>query len=244
MKLAPYSIYSGRGTLTASFSGNFLSLEELLEGSWSQNSSLFIMPGGRDCPYHEDLKGAGNAQIRRFVEKGGIYLGICAGAYYGCKRVEFNKGFPLEVCEERELCFFSGTAVGPAYGKGTFSYTSSLGARAAKITTEMGDFFVFYNGGCTFEGDLTQCKVLARYADLPGQPAAIIECPIGKGKAILSGVHLENSATSLNRKDPHLKPLIPILEQEEEQRIRFWEEMIKPLGLKPFLQSNENADGK
>lgn len=224
MKLAPYSIYNGKGTLTAAFSGNFLSLEELLEGSWSRTSSVFIMPGGRDCPYHADLKGAGNAQIRHFVEAGGIYLGICAGAYYGCKKVEFNKGFPMEVCEERELCFFSGTAVGPAYGNGTFDYTSCLGARAARITTEMGDFFVYYNGGCKFEGDLTQCKVLARYADLPGMPAAIIECSVKKGKAILSGVHLENSAASLNSNDPYLKPLIPILEKDEAKRLRFWED--------------------
>lgn len=217
-----HAIYSGRGTLTSSFSGHFLNLEELCSGNWIHTTSIFLMPGGRDCPYHEDLSGLGNAQIRRFVEQGGTYIGICAGAYYGCKRVEFDRGFPLEVCQDRELCFFSGKAVGPAYGKGTFDYASNLGARVAKISTEQGDLTIFYNGGCQFEGDFTNCKILGRYADLPGQPAAIIECGVGKGKAILSGVHLEISANSLNRKDPFLIPLIPILEKTEDKRIGFW----------------------
>jgi len=216
-------IYKGKGTLTTSFSGPFLHRQELCEGNWINDASILIMPGGRDRPYHKDLQGSGNAQIRRFVEQGGIYLGICAGAYYGCKRVEFNKGFPLEVCEDRELGFFSGTAVGPAYGNGTFSYSNSSGARAAKISTNTGDFHVYYNGGCTFEGDLSCYKILARYVELPSQPAAIIECSMGKGKAILSGVHLEMMPSHLDAKDPYLAPLIPILEESEPKRRALWD---------------------
>lgn len=222
MNKPAHAIYNGRGTLTSSFSGYFLSLEELCDGSWLSNFSTFIMPGGRDCPYHEDLQGLGNSQIRRFVEEGGTYIGICAGAYYGCKRVEFDEGFPLEVCQDRELSFFSGKAVGPAYGKGTFDYKENRGAKGARISTAAGDFTAYYNGGCQFEGDFTNCKILGRYADLPGQPVAIIECSIGKGKAILSGIHLETSSISLNKKDPYLAPLIPLLEKTEEKRAEFW----------------------
>lgn len=185
------AIYDGEGVLWNQ-KGTRITADSIAKGGL-KNFSWLIMPGGRDRPYHAALQGAGNAQIRAFVEDGGTYLGICAGAYYGCRKVEFDKGFPLEVCEDRELAFFSGTAVGPAYGKGTFEYESEKGARMAKLGTANGMIQIYYNGGCYFEGDFSHVKILARYLDLPGHPPAIIECPVDKGRAILSGVHLELS---------------------------------------------------
>lgn len=185
------AIYEGEGAIwTEGPPGERIRAASIIEGGL-ESVSLFIMPGGRDRPYHAALKGAGNAQIRSFVENGGTYLGICAGAYYGSKTVEFDQGYPLEVCEEREISFFPGKAIGPAYGKGTFEYESDKGARLAKIGTANGPFYAYYNGGCYFEGDFTHVKILARYLDLPGHPPAIIECSVVKGKAILSGVHIE-----------------------------------------------------
>lgn len=185
-----FAIYKGEGAVWDGQPCERFGVKEILEGQL-QRLSVFIMPGGRDRPYHAALKGMPNSFIKKFVEQGGTYLGICAGAYYGCKWVEFDQGFPLEVCEERELGFFGGKAIGPAYGKGTFAYKSEKGARIARIGTERGIFYTYYNGGCTFSGDLSDVRILARYLDLPGEPPAIIECPIQKGKAILSGVHIE-----------------------------------------------------
>ena len=55
-----------------------------------------------------------------YVKSGGSYLGLCAGAYYGCARVVFEPGTPLEVVGGRELQFFPGTARGAAFpGQGT-----------------------------------------------------------------------------------------------------------------------------
>lgn len=163
---------------------------EIIDG-YLEQFSIFIMPGGRDRPYHTALRGPGNAEIRKFVENGGLYLGICAGAYYASAQVEFDKGFPLEVCEERELQFFKGKAIGPAFGKGTFEYSSEKGARLAQIETGMGIFSIYYNGGCLFQGDFSNVRILGRYLELPHKPPAIIECNVGKGRAILSGVHWE-----------------------------------------------------
>lgn len=50
-----------------------------------------------------------------FVTQGGSYLGLCAGAYYACARVEFEPGTPLEVVGDRELAFFPGIAQGAAF---------------------------------------------------------------------------------------------------------------------------------
>ena len=188
-------IYNGEGVSKSfSFFGLFpnavpIDAKTLAESDW--DADLFVMPGGKDCPYHAALQGAGNRKIRQFVEKGGLYLGICAGAYYGCAEVDFDRGHPLQVIEKRELKFFDGKVVGPAYGLGTYDYQSERGARFAKLLTADGFFYAYYNGGPTFQGNFENANILASYADLPGYPPAIIECKIGLGKAILSGVHVE-----------------------------------------------------
>eukprot|EP00884_Botryococcus_braunii_P011023 jgi/Botrbrau1/19922/Bobra.0059s0039.1 len=90
--------------------------EDVLESQWQEDCILFVMPGGADLPYCRRLNGKGNSLIREYVENGGAYLGLCAGAYYACARVEFEVGDSrLEVVGERELRFFSGIARGSVY---------------------------------------------------------------------------------------------------------------------------------
>ncbi|MEW5299670.1 MAG: hypothetical protein WDW36_002662 [Sanguina aurantia] len=113
------------------------------------------MPGGADLPYCRLLNGQGNNMITEYVKGGGSYLGLCAGAYYGCSSVEFEPGSSMEVSGDRELAFFPGVAVGhseyeemplgfsgehkrlcsscAALGTG-FDYQSEAGAVAAPIT--------------------------------------------------------------------------------------------------------------
>ena len=62
------------------------------DDKWEDDTFLFVIPGGKDKPYFELLKGKGNRRIMNFVKNGGSYLGICAGAYYGAERIEFEKG--------------------------------------------------------------------------------------------------------------------------------------------------------
>ena len=226
------AIYEGEGSSLLGIrdlDALYLSKESLLNSDWDAASTHFILPGGRDRPYHAAFRGAGNRKIRAFVEKGGTYIGLCAGAYYASSRVEFDRGFPLEVSEERELSFFAGKAVGHVYGGGTFSYESNRGARAARIETANSVFYSYYNGGCTFIGDLTPCQILARYTDLPNQPPAIIACRIGLGTAILSGVHIEIPPDILDPEDPFLKPLIPLLRSTNAERETFFTQVCPTL---------------
>ena len=76
--------------------------DDLLHSAWEIECDLLCMPGGADLPYCAALNGPGNARIRRFVEEGGAYLGICAGSYYGSGRCEFEKDTEMEVIGERE----------------------------------------------------------------------------------------------------------------------------------------------
>lgn len=203
---------------------SFVDRTTLNRSDWKQKAALLIFPGGRDIPYHEALKGKANREIRSYVEEGGSYLGICAGGYYGSAQVEFEKGQPLEVIASRELAFFPGKACGPAYGLNQFSYETETGARIARLQMSSQVSLSYFNGGCSFEkaDEMPQVKVLARYQDLPTQPAAIVECSVGKGCAILCGVHPEYSAESLGR-DHSLKDA---LQQIEKQRRDLFREIL------------------
>ncbi len=202
---------------------------ELLHSSWERSSSLLIVPGGRDCFYHSDLDGRGTDKIRAFVEAGGGYLGICAGAYFASGTIAFERGGPLEVCGERSLRFFPGLAWGPAYGPNQYSYENARGAKSATISTPLGDGGIYFNGGCAFDAPAED--VIGRYLDLPGAPPAILQRQIGKGQVILSGVHLEYQRELLNGDDPYLLPLLPSLHASEPFRRALLRSYLQSFGI-------------
>jgi len=209
----------------------FISSRELMDTAWEETTDLLIMPGGRDVPYHLALKGEGNQRIRKYVENGGAYLGICAGAYYGCQNIEFDRGMELEVIAARELSFFPGIARGPAYGPGTFRYLSEFGAKAALISDHLNHnkLQIYYNGGCYFveTEDYSEVQILCNYLEVENQPAAVIEIKIGQGNVILSGVHLEigttHPPTNLD------KEIVDALSPYEEMRRRFFQQLLDRL---------------
>ena len=151
---------------------------------------ILIMPGGADLFYCEKLNGDGNRIIRDFVEQGGCYIGICAGAYYGAKRLDWDKG---SIDGSRELAFYHGTAAGPVFdfiedGDITKSWRKTITLRWADGSVTASH----YQAGPVFTPDAgCEAEVLARYEDLPGHPAAIVKCRVGQGVAILSGSHIE-----------------------------------------------------
>ncbi len=200
--------------------------------------ALIIFPGGRDIPYHTALQGASNRALFSFIEKGGRFLGICAGAYYGAASIEFEKGTSLEIIQKRELQFFPGVACGPAYGTGIFQYDSEAGAQIAKLSVlssfhnSHSSSFVpnsvkaYFNGGPFFKEaeSYISTTVLCRYEDIKEKPAAIIECQVGAGKALLCGVHLEYSLGRLRKM--YLPEEEEFLKQEDIDRKNLFELLI------------------
>lgn len=178
----------------------------LLKEPWAPTCALLVFPGGGDLGYCRTFNGEGNRRIGDFVRRGGAYLGLCAGGYYGSRRCEFEVGnTPLEVVGSRELGFFPGTCRGGAL-KG-FEYFSEKGARAVRLKVvkeafdngaALQDTVSYFNGGGVFV-DAAQMKdvlVLAAYADEidvdggDGKAAAVL-CKVGQGKALLTGPHPE-----------------------------------------------------
>lgn len=205
--------------------------QDVRSGAWTKDASLIIMPGGADLGYVEKLNGKGNAVIKRYVQEGGAYLGICAGAYYASQYIEFDKGSELEVCGARELAFFPGKSIGPHLAK--YDYLSYSGARLAMLTLShefsAENVIVYYNGGGYFAQTETakNTRVLAWYKtdDIDSQ-AAIVRVQIGKGCAILSGVHFEYSPELLDKSDKYLSPLIPELYQANASRKRLAHQLL------------------
>lgn len=167
-------------------------------GGILETARLLVMPGGADLYQCEKLNGDSNAAIRAFVEQGGTYLGICAGAYYACASIEWAKDKPESICGPRELAFYNGTATGPIYDLIEDGNIAKSWDGIAMLDCNGNPFPAFYNAGPVFSGD-DKAAILARYTALPGQPPAIVECTVDKGRAILSGPHIEYDAAQYRK---------------------------------------------
>ena len=202
---------------------------DLQNTAWISHTRLLIIPGGKSVPFYEKLGAAGNKNIVAFVEQGGCYLGLCAGAYYASKETIFANGLPLELHLPGELNFFQGRAIGPVFADETFAYASEAGARVVDITWQDQQLYsLYFNGGCYFENasDFKNVEILAHYTakKLP----AIVKCAIGKGCAILSGVHPELSFETVpDDSNTHHQTLRKSLLLVDENRKRLWSALLR-----------------
>lgn len=180
----------------------------ILNEPWTASCALLVFPGGADMGYCRSLNGDGNRRIEQYVRRGGAYLGLCAGGYYGSSKCEFEVGNKvLEVIGSRELAFFPGTCRGGAFEG--FKYHSEAGAKAVEITVKKDAFgsgiipqrfHSYYNGGGVFV-DASKfahkgVETLATYAaplDVAGgeEAAAVVYCKVSEGRVILTGIHPE-----------------------------------------------------
>ncbi len=87
---------------------DFISGHEIQNSDWEDNTVAIVIPGGRSKPYYGSLGKGGNKRITNFVNSGGGFLGICAGAYYASDKTEFELGTKSEIVLDGELNFFQG----------------------------------------------------------------------------------------------------------------------------------------
>lgn len=240
-----------RALLSPHYAVYSLPTSTLLAEPWPASTALLAMPGGADLPYCSALNGAGNTKISNYIHKGGKYLGCCAGGYYASSRVEFEQNDPrYAVIGPRELAFYPGVARGTSYPG--FVYDSENGAKAAAVQTEtVGQFCCYYNGGGVFaDADSHKdrgVEVLARYVEpvkVEGGDAAVVYCPVGKGAAVLSGIHPEFSPTRLKPKDQdthRYKSIVSDLKKDNPVRLEFMKSILLKLGLKVNMNVTEDS---
>lgn len=163
--------------------------------------AAFFMPGGADLFFCEKLNGSGNKKIQDFVKNGGLYIGICAGAYYACRTIKWaeREGDAHAICEERELSFITATATGPVYD---FIENGDYNKSWASLTTlsyRDKSFPAYYEGGPIFEDIGNETNIDAWYttSKTERQPA-IISQAYGNGYVILASPHIEYTPDYMN----------------------------------------------
>lgn len=217
MESVKHCLYTLRRLLSPNYAVISVTENALLKEPWTASCALLVFPGGADLGYCRILNGEGNARITQYVRRGGKYLGLCAGGYYGSSRCEFEIGDKkMEVVGSRELAFFPGTCRGSAF-KG-FVYHSEAGAKAAELSVTKESFTAgvlpstfrsYYNGGGVYvdAGKMKDqgVQVLASYVqpldvcgntDDGADTAAVVYCKVGDGAAILTGPHPECVSTA------------------------------------------------
>lgn len=203
-----HCLYSLRRLLSPTYAVITVGGDAIIKEPWTASCALLIFPGGADLGYCRKLNGEGNRRISQYVERGGLYLGFCAGGYYGSKRCEFEVGdSKMEVIGNRELAFFPGICRGCAFSG--FVYQSEAGTRASQIRSSkkaltkgsVPDVFrSYYNGGGVFVDAPTfkdkGVEVLAEFTDdldVDGGEgsACAVYCKVGDGAALLTSTHPE-----------------------------------------------------
>lgn len=161
--------------------------------SYQNKTKLLVIPGGADIPYCQKLNGDKTNKIREFVYHGGAYLGICAGAYFGCKNIIFQ-GDGYKIIGERELAFLPATAIGSLseLTQGVYFNDKANSKAVVKLSDQSQ---TYYHGGCYFEypdiNDLENNPIIQQLNyDVLNKPA-LIHGRFGKGQFLLSGVHFE-----------------------------------------------------
>lgn len=271
---SPSAVYHTKKTLKSILSPyhivSEITAQSLLSDPWPNFCSLLVMPGGRDTPYHDALSGAGNAKIKKFVEDGGSYLGICAGGYYGAKEIKFMLDDDVyRVHVKRELAFWPGTCEGLVFPG--FKYQTEEGSRPVEIelnldvlrrqgalddqslasSLESPAKFIYYNGGGAFfppeTGSLpSTAQVVARYSEKEGSPAAVVFNAVGKGRTMMMGMHPEYSLleepllASLHRHLGDKMPNQQTIVEAEANRVELVRVLLAALNVR--LPSRQVAD--
>ncbi|KAL9112973.1 MAG: hypothetical protein Q9227_002838 [Pyrenula ochraceoflavens] len=250
-------LYTFRRLLAPNYAVIPVTGEMIVKEPWTATCAAFVMPGGADSGYCRTLNGEGNRRIRQWVERGGVYIGFCAGGYYGSSRCEFEVGNrKMEVIGNRELQFFPGTCRGCAFPG--FVYHSEEGARAAELKVNKSalgigsvpDIFkTYYNGGGVFvDAEKYQkdgVEILASYTeklavDSGEGTAAVVYRKLGDGATLLTGPHPEFAAVNLDKRadGPGFVKVVDTLADDEKHRMDFLKACLTKLGLEISKEQN------
>lgn len=212
------------------------------ENSLDNTVLAFFMPGGRATPYIEKLRVKGNQKIRSYVENGGIYFGICAGAYYASRKVFFETDIKeLCIVQECGLNLIDANAIGTLYKELNISpYTMDFNSIAPVKVCWLADkeqHIASYHGGPYFAPTQNSpLQVLAEY-ELDGKklPAAVMQ-QHGQGVAIASGLHVEDSGKDLRhilfdlrKEKARAETVVSALEANEASRQALFKKLMQKI---------------
>ncbi|MHA2065444.1 MAG: BPL-N domain-containing protein [Candidatus Thorarchaeota archaeon] len=152
---------------------------------------IVAVPGGWAWAYFQDLDASGVAIIRQFVENGGAFFGVCAGAFFACDNIRWEGGYI-----QYSLDLYPNIGNGPIEeiaawpGRNMTRINLNKGVDGPDLSGEPDSHTVMYYGGPYFETSGTEgVATLATY-DINDEPA-IISYQYEQGRIVLSGPHVE-----------------------------------------------------
>jgi len=161
--------------------------EDFIKSGGLADCSMLIIPGGYTARYVSALGEDGFREIREFVKRGGVYIGICAGAYLAAERVEVEgrpKGLGIIDIENVRRSGIGLVEI-------TITNTSHLLVKGCPRT-----MLIWYqNGPYIIPGK--GVEVIARYDE---EYAAIVCSTYGKGRVLIFSPHPEGNLKE--RADP------------------------------------------
>ena len=173
--------------------------ESLREGQLN-DFDVLVVPGGSAQRESISMKAAGRTEVRRFVNKGGIYLGICAGCYLLTQSKPNDLGLlPLHTLPH----WRRGKGVLPieltAQGKEIFGVNQSM----IEVLYHNGP--VITTSGVTPESHFTVLGYFGKeLVEKGGQPGVMVNTPAmffgryGKGQVLGISPHPEASESQVN----------------------------------------------
>lgn len=163
---------------------------DLNADEWNKSAKAILFPGGYSYNYQLAITLAAIDSIRSFIANGGGYIGICAGAYFASKTVDWEGGsFPYE------LALFDGTATGSLnYVAPWPNYVMTeikLNKQNPISGNDKSQISVLYYGGPIFTPNAgVKVDTIATWNSADNTPA-VINFEYQKGRVLLLGPHLE-----------------------------------------------------
>jgi glutamine amidotransferase-like uncharacterized protein len=173
-----------------------MNAEQLRTVDWS-DAKVIIFSGGSGSAQSKNLQDAGVEKVRAFVEKGGGYVGICAGAYLACGGFSWG----VKVLDAK--------TVSPLYNRGKGQVEVEFTAKGQEIlgfNAEAKRSMLYANGPiyCPAKIEaIPDFEPLAFYRTEVaenGTPAgimvnspAMVAGPFGKGRVLCSSPHPEQT---------------------------------------------------
>lgn len=207
----------------------------LRTAAWERGTYALVMGGGMCSTWEQMLQEEGMRKIYNYVFKGGRYLGICAGGYFGAAYSFFSLLGRPPLIKARPLRFYLGRALGPI--NATENHLSPQAALAVKVElvqqNSLKEGFCYYQGGPIFDilesSYLT--RVLMKYA-APFRGAAAISNIVGDGKAVMCGLHPEffwDKTQCIGGALPEFCYLTNLLSENEDFRQQIWQTLLQEL---------------
>mgnify|MGYP005849659517 CR=1 FL=1 len=214
----------------------FISPAKLIEGERLKTTAdhILFMPGIPAKTYRQALGQSGAAVIKRFVDHGGTYVGLCGGGMYAADTIVYHDKIT------KGLGLFSGRAYGSLQEITGYRYDRknprSVGLTGVALKNGK-SVHLFYAGGAKFSDfDENRVTVLARYASVDqGRAPAVIESRYGAGRVFLLGVHPDINAHVFDQSShalhDNINGLLMELKNRETERVyfdRYFKQAVSP----------------